>query len=66
MALLDAFGLIITPAQTTRTYGTMSTEGCIDCCQSRQLMAAWTEGVTAELCDGYLKLNCATEKHAPT
>ena len=28
-------------------------------------MEAWTEGATAELCDGYLKLNCATEKHAP-
>ena len=25
-------------------------------------MAAWNEGVTAELCDGYLKMNCATEK----
>ena len=23
---------------------------------------AWTEGVTAELCDGHQKMNCATEK----
>ena len=54
-ALLDAFGLTITPARTTtrRTYKQMSTERCEDCRQSRQLMAAWTEGITAELCDGY-------------
>ena len=34
-ALLDAFGLAITPARTTRrTYEHMSTERCIDCRQS--------------------------------
>ena len=57
----------ITPARTTtRTYSKMSTGRCIDCRRSRQLMAAWTKGVTAELCDGHQKMNCATEKYAPT
>ena len=47
----------VTPARTT----TMSTERCIDCRQSRQLMSVWTEGVIiAELCDGYNKMICTT------
>ena len=62
-------GLTITPLArtTTRTHSKMSIERCIDCRQRRQFVTAWgTEGVTAEVCDGYLKMNCAIERHAPT
>ena len=60
---LDGFRLTMTPARTTtrRTYNQMLTERGIDSRQSRRLNAAWTEGVTAELCD--YKMNCATENN---
>ena len=43
------------------TYNPMSTERGIDTHQRFVLIAAWTKGVTAELCDE--KMNCATENN---